>query len=106
LKNEDMHTGIEHEIRLRWQIDKREDLFTALATRINDLIDHDFGHLVQLLYQIDVSEKKINEVLALHADQPAGELLATLVLERMAAIARSRADNQGLRPPADDPMAW
>jgi hypothetical protein len=101
-----MNPNNEEELRLQWQIDKREDLFTALALRINDLIAHDFGGLVQRLYQIDVSEKKINEVLMRHADQPAGDLLAHLVLERMAAIARSRAENQGLRPPADDPLAW
>ena len=34
-------------------------LKNILADKINDLINHDFNQLIQILYRIDVSEKKL-----------------------------------------------
>ena len=51
-----------------------------LIMQIERLIDQDFGHLVQLLYKIDVSEMKAKEAFAT-TDHPADKL-ADLIIER------------------------
>lgn len=52
-----------------------------LAAQINYLIEKDFNRLLNLLYRIDVSEDKIKKALLDNTD-PAGELIAQLIIER------------------------
>jgi hypothetical protein len=52
-----------------------------LVSYINDLINHDFGKLIRILYRIDVSEKKIKEMLASSLTD-AGVLIADMIIER------------------------
>jgi Mg/Co/Ni transporter MgtE len=63
---------------------------TDLATLINELIKNDFSRLVQLLYRIDVSEQKLKNILQAHPDENAGELIATVIIERLAATKKAR----------------
>lgn len=59
-----------------------EELQSALAIHINQLIQHHFEQLVSLLYRIDVNEAKIKQLLQKHPDENAGNLIAALIIER------------------------
>ncbi len=64
---------------------KLEDLGPEqLAEFIHQLIDKDFSRLVQILYRLDVSEAKLRSVLLEHPTGDAGEMIAQLILERIA----------------------
>lgn len=71
----------------------------ALVRYLNDLLLHDFPSLVQLLYRVDVPEKKVKEVLKQHPDRDAGELIADLLIER---IEEKRAAKKAFRQSSDD----
>ena len=49
---------------------------------INDLINHNFKGLLQLLYRIDISEEKLKALLQQHQDKDAAAIIAQLILER------------------------
>jgi hypothetical protein len=53
-----------------------------LTAAINDLINHDFGKLVQLLYRVDVSEILLKKMLQDHPTVDAAGLIAALLVER------------------------
>ena len=53
-----------------------------LAEKINQLIQQDFGALVQLLYRIDVPEAKLRRMLDDNTGEDAGRLIARLIMER------------------------
>ena len=62
-----------------------EDLSAQqMAEFINSLIDKDFSRLVQLLYRLDVSEDKLKSVLLEHPTGDAGDMIANLIIERIA----------------------
>lgn len=58
------------------------DLFRILSNYLNELIEKDFQSLVNILYRVDVSEKKVRESLANTGNQNAGDVLAQLLIER------------------------
>ncbi len=62
-----------------------------LIAYINDCINHDFNKLVQLLYRIDVSEQKLKTILQSHPNEDAAKLIATVIIERLAATKAARA---------------
>lgn len=62
--------------------DKKDALKEQLAAYLNELLLHDFPSLVQLLYRVDVSEKKLKAVLQENPNEDAGNLLAELVIQR------------------------
>lgn len=53
-----------------------------LAVYLNDLINQDFEKLVQLLYRLDVSEKKLKALLSQNNQADAGRIIADLIIER------------------------
>ena len=55
-----------------------------LGIFINDLIEKDFSRLVQILYRLDVSEDKLKTVLLEHPTGDAGDMIAKLIIERVA----------------------
>jgi len=61
-----------------------------LAAAINVLAANDMNSLLQLLYRLDVSEKKIREVLDVPSGLTAGELIAPLIMERELQKAEAR----------------
>lgn len=69
-----------------------------LAEFIHQLIDKDFSRLVQFLYRLDVSEAKLRSVLLEHPTGDAGEMIAQLILERIA----QREKNKQLFKQQDD----
>ncbi|MGH2563649.1 MAG: hypothetical protein ACRDE5_03990 [Ginsengibacter sp.] len=55
---------------------------SKLISFINDLINKDFSTLVQLLYRIDVNEKKLKERLKQNEKSDAALIIADLIIER------------------------
>lgn len=51
-----------------------------LVALINELINNDFNSLVQLLYRVDVFERKIRD--SLNANGNSAEIIADLIIER------------------------
>lgn len=60
----------------------QQELKIKLAALLNELIQHDFHALVQLLYRVDVPEKQVKQLLQQQPGTDAGILLATLLLKR------------------------
>ena len=59
------------------------DLQTALAIHINNLIVHNFDKLIFLLYRIDIPEKKIQQLLHQNKhNTTAGETIAQAIITR------------------------
>lgn len=100
------NSDIIHNIQKEWGLTLRpeiseEDLIRVLGERINDMIRHDMQTLFTLLYRIDVSEKRIREMLATHKGVDAGLILAALVLDRQKQKLATRKLFQ--QPPEDIP---
>ena len=60
----------------------QEDFENKLASVIDDLIANDFGRLVQILYRLDISEKRLKELLAAQQGRDASIVIARLIIER------------------------
>ncbi len=69
-------------------------LFEDLCAYINELIAHDFERLVSILYRIDVSEKKIKQMLEQQQDVDAADTIARLIIERQLQKLKSRQENR------------
>lgn len=59
-----------------------DEIRLVLAEQIRQLIDRDFSQLVQLLYRVDISEKKLKQVLHEQVNEDAAQLIAGLIIER------------------------
>ena len=59
-----------------------DELLNALALRINHMINHDFSGLIQVLYRMDVPEKKLKDMLAVTAGADAPVRIAELIINR------------------------
>ena len=60
----------------------QEDFENKLASVIDDLIANDFARLVQILYRLDISEKRLKELLAAQQGRDASIVIARLIIER------------------------
>lgn len=58
------------------------ELIQKLTAFINDLILNDFQRLITILYRVDVDEKKLKRILKENTGTDAGEIIATLIIER------------------------
>lgn len=59
-----------------------EQLESLLATKLETMINQDFQQFVLLLYKIDVSEKKVRQVLAADTSEQVYKKIAALLIER------------------------
>jgi len=60
-----------------------EDRFKQrLAVYINSLIVNDFSKLIFILYRLDISEKKLKQLLHDNAQYDAGAVIADMIIER------------------------
>ena len=66
------------------------DIRSQLIEGINHLISQDFNKLVLLLYRVDVSEKKLRQILAESPQTDAAILIADLLIQRQLEKIRSR----------------
>ena len=67
-----------------------KEIRSQLILLINQLINEDFHSLIQLLYRIDVSEKKIRVYLSEKPNEDAANVLADLIIERQLQKTESR----------------
>ena len=67
-----------------------DDLRSSLENYINHLILHDFPKLVNLLYRIDVSEKKLKLMLEEKNGVDAAGIIAGMIIERELEKIKSR----------------
>ncbi len=81
------------------------DLHTRLAAYINDLIVNHFDELVNLLYRIDVSEQKLRDLLKENSSGNAGELIATLIIDRQVQKLKFRQEH-GRNTNTSDEEKW
>lgn len=63
-------------------IDGREALISLIAQRVNELLETDKDLLLSYLYRLDISMKRINEMLKLKHIIPPHESIARLIFER------------------------
>ncbi len=58
------------------------ELHTQLSDYINQLIKNNFDKLIAYLYRIDVNEEKLKSLLQQKSGEDAGNIIATLIIER------------------------
>jgi hypothetical protein len=58
------------------------EIHAELAAYINDLIKNNFDKLIAYLYRIDVNEEKLKTLLQQNPGEDAGNIIATLIIER------------------------
>lgn len=93
---EDLIRSVNQQFSLEISTLSYGDLKLILAKRINEWINNDFSMLIHVLYRIDVSEKKINELLRENIREDAANILADLVIERE--LQKIEARKQSPRP--------
>ena len=62
-----------------WQSKEHAALLTEL---INELINTDFPKLIQLVYRLDIPEKKLKENLASYDKKDAAEIISAMIINR------------------------
>lgn len=76
-----------------------------LIDLIDRMIQQDFQSLVQLLYRVDVSEKKLKECLEKYRGMDTAPVLADLLIQRQLQKARTR-EVYSKRDPAGEEERW
>lgn len=67
-----------------------EELQKIISDIINRLIINDFSRLISVLYRLDISEKKLKELLKNSIDTSAGDLIAGMIIERQSEKIKTR----------------
>lgn len=83
-----------------------DELRQKLILLINELINKDFHSLIQLLYRIDVSEKKIRSFLDKNTESDSSAILADLIIERQLQKAESRQIFSNQSKPESEEEKW
>jgi hypothetical protein len=68
----------------------QEDILAPLSEYLNHLINTDFQRLVYLLYRVDVSEKKLQNLFRDNPQENAGNIIAHLIIQRQLQKIESR----------------
>ncbi len=66
------------------------EIHAQLSDYINKLIKSDFDKLIVYLYRIDVNEQQLKLLLQENPDEDAGNIIATLIIERQQQKIKSR----------------
>jgi hypothetical protein len=82
------------------------NLRQKLSEHINDLVNSDFEKLVQLLYRLDIDEKKLKKVLQDNPGQNAGEMISELIIERQLQKIKSRQQFSQQKDDIDENEKW
>ena len=83
-----------------------EEIRRQLISLVNELINKDFSSLLQLLYRIDVDEKKIRLLLSQNADEDAANIIADLIIERQLKKVESKKQFSGEKNNEDEEERW
>ncbi len=79
-----------------------EKILNAIADRVATLIYQSPDQLFSLLYRLDISEKKIKQVM--DSEDDVSKKIAFLIYERQLEKIKSRKENKAAAP--DDDLAW
>ena len=63
-------------------LQEKNEVRQQLVLYINQLLVEDFPNLVQLLYRVDISEKKLKLLLQENKDTDAAEIITDLLIKR------------------------
>ena len=80
--------------------------YHQLKAAVNDLINHDFDALLQLLYRVDVSESKLRTMLQQLPGNDAAEIVTNLLVERHLQKIKSRRENLQRDESISDDERW
>lgn len=80
--------------------------YVQLKAAVNELINHDFDALLQLLYRVDVSESKLRSMLQQLPGSDAAEIITNLLVERHLQKIKSRRENQQRDESISDDERW
>ncbi len=83
-----------------------EELKNRLSDYINYLIKNNFEKLISVLYRIDVSEKKLKNILQLNAKENAGKIIAQLIIERQLQKINAKKDYDTRNTNISDDEKW
>ena len=73
---------IKYQFEIIIKIESFFQLQKVLSEQINFLITNNFSSLIAVLYRLDISEKKLRNLLANNTDKNAGDIIADLIIER------------------------
>ena len=59
-----------------------DEIKQKIMDLIRELINNNFPSLVELLYRVDIDEKKLKEILKLYPDVDSASLIADLIVSR------------------------
>ncbi|MDB5191199.1 MAG: hypothetical protein JWQ96_762 [Segetibacter sp.] len=79
----------QHGLLKEINVGNNDQLLRLLSLYINELIVNDFSALVQLLYRMDIPEKKLRDVLSGNSSN-AGDVIAQMMIERQLQKIESR----------------
>ena len=88
------------------EINAPESVRERLIDLLNELINKDFQSLIQLLYRVDVNEKKIREYLNERRDEDAAPVVADLIIERQLQKIESRKKYQTKKDDTSEEERW
>ena len=83
-----------------------EQLKQAIAEKLQHLIQTDFEQFIFLLYRLDISEKKVKNILLQPAEENTAVSVAALIIERQAEKIRSRAIYRGPAFSGNEDEKW
>jgi hypothetical protein len=84
----------------------KEKIRQKLIVLLDELIQKDFNALVQLLYRIDVDEKKIRSYLQENKTLDSAPVLADLIIERQLTKINSRREFHRKNDEEDEEEKW
>ncbi|MDQ6842965.1 MAG: hypothetical protein M3Z92_01235 [Bacteroidota bacterium] len=91
------------EVTNRFDPGKANEIKEQLVTLINRLINDDFPSLIQLLYRIDIDEKKLKQLLKERQDSDAASIIADLIIIRqLQKVETQKQFNDRKNPDEDD----
>lgn len=107
MDNQALLTALQKELSLELHdLLNEKELQLRVQEKVNELIEHDFGKLVNILYRIDVSEQKLKQLLQSNGDKDAAAIIASLIIERQMEKIKSRHDTKHFDNPDDTEDKW
>ena len=107
MENDELIRLLNKELAIEISVKKSyNEIHTELATYINNLIKNDFDKLITYLYRIDVNEQKLKSLLQETPDEDAGNIIATLIIERQQQKIRSRKQFSQRESDLDEEEKW
>ena len=82
------------------------EIHAQLSAYINTLIKNNFDKLITYLYRIDVNEQKLKSLLQQNPDEDAGNIIATLIIERQQQKIKSRQQFSQSNDKFDEEEKW